>query len=246
MGRTFRGQRTYDTGKQNHHHCSVQHVVVQKPLSVFHYYFVTYENGCKRCGSLCITQAEHHAAFIGLHAVYLLGCKGGQPFAECGHNGHDYCNLQCSATLEQCVYIYYHAHTYQKIGDEQGVSNKLQPVHQRRHMRHQPVEHKTGQECAENSLHSCKLHKPRTQKYHGQNKDELHYAVGVLLEKPSGDYRECVDYGQGGHHNLACEHKPEKVSGISLVHAAYDCKHDKCKGHGYCRATDRDIYTSEF
>ena len=47
-----------------------------------------------------------------------------------------------------------HAHTYQKVGNKEGIARKLYAVHERRYMRYEAVEYQSGKEGAVNALQS--------------------------------------------------------------------------------------------
>jgi hypothetical protein len=46
--------RTYNTSEQNHDHRTIQNIIIQQPLSIFHNNTVTYQHSGQSRSSLCI------------------------------------------------------------------------------------------------------------------------------------------------------------------------------------------------
>ena len=75
-------------------------------------------------------EAEHHIASGRREAVDALYYIGGQPFRYKRHGQHDSGHSQ-SAAVGNHAYVYHHAHTYKKVGYEQGVAYKFYAAHKR-------------------------------------------------------------------------------------------------------------------
>ena len=244
-GGTFRYQRTDDTGEKDHHDRTVQYVIIEQTLSVFHDNFVPDQHRCQRSRRLCITESEDHAAFIGLHTVNLLRDPCSKPFAESSYHCHDYRHFQCFAPRKQASDIDNHTDTDQKVRNEQGISHKFQTVHQRRDMRNQAVQDQSGKESSQNSFHSYKLHQSASEENHRQHEHELHHAVVILPEKPATDAGEKEDDKETKEGYFRNEEHPEQTIDGAFKHSTNNGKDDKGKSDRNGRTTDSNIDTTQ-
>ena len=78
-----------------------------------------------------------------------------------------------------------HAHSDEKIGDEEGISHKFDALHQRSYGRDFAIEHDAHEEGAEETFHPCPFHEPSAQEHQDEHKDILHYALIKTTEKPT-------------------------------------------------------------
>ena len=135
----FRHHRTDDTGKQNHHHHTVEHIVAHQIYARCHLQSHAYHHHCDGTGSMGRSQSEHHIA-IGLREsedeARDIGCSR---FSKGTEEDDKRYNPYHFHTGEQGAHVDEHTHTYQEVGDKQGVSDKLDAIHQWRHLRDIPI-----------------------------------------------------------------------------------------------------------
>ena len=89
------------------------------------------------------------------------------------------------ASTEEQPHIDNHPHTDEEIGDEQCVADKLNAIHQWRHMRNVAIEDEAGKEGAEDSLHTGYVGKGGTHEKNGHDEDKLHHRIAVAAQKPA-------------------------------------------------------------
>lgn len=88
--------------------------------------------------------------------------------------------------LEEQVDIDEHAYSYQEIGDEKGIADELQAVHERRYVGNVSVEDEAGKESSEHALDAYYLGQGCTHEKHRHDEDELHDGITVAAQKPAG------------------------------------------------------------
>ena len=130
-------------------------------------------------------ETEHHVACRLGHLEQQAGEVGSHGFSEGSEEGDEEYDPQHIAACEHRPHINEHAHANQEIRDEQRIANKLDAVHQRRHMRNIPVENQSGDECAEDTLQSDGLRAGSAEEQHGHDEDELHDGIGITAQEPA-------------------------------------------------------------
>ena len=95
---------------------------------------------------------KHHVAISLRKSEDKAGDIGCNSLSESTKKDYQEHNPQHVDTREESAYIDKHAHTYQEIGNKQGITNKLYAVHQRRHVRDITVENQSREESAEDAL----------------------------------------------------------------------------------------------
>ncbi len=244
-GGAFGGKGADDTGKENHDYGAVQHIVVEQALAVFHDNAVPDKDGGKGGGCLCITQPEHHVAFFGFHVVDLLGNPCGNPFAGGCHDGHYYRHFQRFSACEEAADVNDHAYSDQEVRDEEGVADKFQTVHQGGHVRHEAVQHQSGEECAEDTFHPHKLHQSAAEKHHREHEDKLHHAVFVFPEEPATDAGEEENDEESQKDYFQQQEHPVQAVDVSFVHASDDGEYQKRQGYRDGGSADGDAHTPQ-
>ena len=138
-------------------------------------------------------EAEHHAPVRAVHAVDLLGDPGRHPFAHERYDEHHRGHGQ-GVAAHYHSHIDHHPHTYQEVGDEQGVAHKLDAVHQRGVGGDVAVEYQAGEEGAEHRFEADGSGYPGAEKHHHHHIDILRDLLAVELEKPPRDARIGVEH----------------------------------------------------
>ena len=152
LGGMLSHQGTDYTGKENHHHYTIEHDVVDEILAWRHLEAHAHHYHSDGSGSMGRSEAEHHITIGFRQPEQQTGDIGCQSLAE-GSEEYDkeYCPHHVESG-ENGPHIDEHTHTYQEIGDEQRVADKLDAVHQRRHMGDIAVEDQSGEEGAEDAF----------------------------------------------------------------------------------------------
>ena len=154
LGSVVGHECTDDTGDENHHHHTVEHVVVHQIDSWCHFQSHAYHDHGDGASSVGRCETEHHVACRLGHFEQQAGEVGSHGLSEGSEESDEEYDPQHIAAREHRPHINEHAHANQEIRDEQRIANKLDAVHQRRHMRNIPVENQSGDECAEDTLQS--------------------------------------------------------------------------------------------
>ena len=152
LGGVLSHQSADDTGEEDHHDHTVEHIVVDKILTRGHFEAHAHHNhgdGTSRMGR---GEAEHHVS-IGLRQsedeTGDIGCDSLSKGAE--EDDEEYHPDDVDAR-EEGAHVDEHAHTNQEVGDEQGITDKLDAVHQGRDVGDVSVEDQSGEEGAEDAF----------------------------------------------------------------------------------------------
>ena len=135
----FRHQRGNDTGDENHHDDAVKHVVADEVDTWRHLQPHTHHHHGDGTGCMCRCQAEHHVAVALRQTEQQARQVSGHCLAEGSEEGDEQYHPQHVRTVHQCPYVDEHAHTNQEVGNEEGVADELQTVHQWRHLGNIPI-----------------------------------------------------------------------------------------------------------
>ena len=82
-----------------------------------------------------------------------LGHHGGKPFGEHCHCRHHSSNVEGVPSVGDHIDVDKHSHSYQEIGDEDGIAYEFKPSHKCGSSGYETVEHKS---CKERSEHPFK------------------------------------------------------------------------------------------
>ena len=121
-----------------------------------------------------------------------------------------------------------HTHSDQEVGDEQGIADKLDAVHQRRDAGDEPVEDESGEKGTEDALQSAHLRHRGAEKQHREHVDVEHHRVGKMLEEPAGDAGQQQDGSAAEGRHLDDKEQPEGDAVVRFVGGlSYDGRHDQ-------------------
>ena len=99
-------------------------------------------------------QSEHHVP-LGLRQSEQQAREIGRyGLAECAEESYQQHNPPHARSFQQRAQIDKHAHANQKIGNEDGIADELNAVHQRRHLGNVAVQNQAGEEGSEDALQS--------------------------------------------------------------------------------------------
>ena len=219
---TLRNERAHNASYKNQQDGTIQNIIVQQAFPIGQNDVVPHQHSRQRCRCLCIAQSVHQLPFNPSHFIYFLRQPAGNPFTcQCHHN-HYSRYFQSIAMTENHVHINQHTHTYQEIGNKQGVAHKLQMVHQRRDMRNQPVQYQTCKESTQDTFHPHKLHQSGSEKNHGKHEYELHHVVIVPPEEPTAYAWKQIYNQDTQEDNLYDKPYPEEAVRLPLEHTTHN------------------------
>ena len=123
-------QGTNNTSDEDHDHHAVEHIIVHQELSGSHLQAHSHhhhgDGTCRMSGC----QTEHHIA-IGLRKMEeKTGYIGSCGLSESTEESDEKHNPQHINTRKEGTHVDKHTHAYQEIGDKQGITDKLDTVHQ--------------------------------------------------------------------------------------------------------------------
>ena len=121
----------------------------------------------------------------GGHFETPTGDVGRNGLAQCANKGDGQHHPNDALPLKQQAKIDEHAHTDEEIGNEDGVADELDAVHQRRKSRNIAVKNKAGKERTEYSFEPNGRRNGRTKEENGHHKDELHHGIAVSAQEPT-------------------------------------------------------------
>ena len=132
-------QRGDDAGDQNHDHHTVQHIVVGQRCLRPHHQSLAHHHHSDGTGGVGRCQTEHHVA-VGLGQSEEQGREiGGQRLAERAEEGDEEHDAPHLRSRGQRAQVDQHTHADEEERDEQGIADKLDAVHQGRHLRYVPI-----------------------------------------------------------------------------------------------------------
>ena len=102
------------------------------------------ERGCRACGG----ESHHDAPFGFRPAKKSLRESGRKPFATGTGEQHHSGNEKDLPTCEHRLHIDEHAHTDEEVGNEKGIADKFDVVHQRAGRWDFAIEHQTHEKRA--------------------------------------------------------------------------------------------------
>ena len=194
-----------------------------------------------------VGQTEYHLPVKGAHVIGELRYPGGKPFAQRCHYRHHYGYIESVPSRKYHLDIDEHSHADEKVRDENGVAHKLDAVHQRRHIGDVAVHDDASEESAKHALKTYKPGGAARQKHHGEYKYELHHAVAVVLEKPSGDARKQIDDRDAVYHKTQQQHQHFRRVELSVVmNADTHRKHNQRAKHRHDGTGDGDNHRGRF
>ena len=174
-----------DARSQDEHHGSTHHIFVEQMLSVGQNDFISH-HGNRQCRSRARgAQSAHHVSLSGgklQSPSHQLRCE---KFARRSDNDHCQSHGGDVPTREDGVQIDNHAHPNEEIGNEEGISHKLDALHQRSHSRDFAIEHDAHEEGTEKPFHSSPFHEPSSQEDQDEHEDILHHSLIETTEKPT-------------------------------------------------------------
>ena len=136
---------------------------------------------------LSITQPENNPPLVHRHSKCFLGKPCRRIFGDSSHDNHHNTDLYRFPTIKKGTIINQHPHSYQKERDKNSISDKYDPVHQRRGSGNQTVQSHSGQKSADNRLDTSNLRQKGPQKHHDQHENILGYIILTTLKKPTPD-----------------------------------------------------------
>ena len=218
-------QGTDDTSDEDHDHHAVKHVIVHQILSGSHLQPHTHHHhrdGTCRMGGC---QAEHHIAIGFRQTEKKTGDIGGSGLSESTEKGNEEHDPQYVDTRKEGAHIDEHTHTYQEIGDEQGITDKLDAVHQGRDVWDISVEDQSGEERAEDSLDTNERGEGCTEEHDAQHEDILHHRITISAEEIASQFGNQDDAARTEGCELHHEEYPEQPATTALEGTGESCQH---------------------
>ena len=108
---------------------------------------------------------------------------GCQVFGEGACHDHDEHHHSGFAFAEHGGDIHQHAHANQEVGDEEGIADELDAVHQRGGVGYKTVEHQSSQKGSEDAFEPTEFSGGGSKEHHGKREGELYDGVTELAEK---------------------------------------------------------------
>ena len=152
LGGMLRHHRGNDTGDEDHHHNTIDHVAVGEIDARRHFETHAHHDHRDGTGRMGGGHTEHHVAVALGQTEYQTGDVGGHGFAEGAEEGYEADHQQHLDGGEDGTHVDQHAHTNQEIGDKDRVTDKLDAVHQRGDLGDVSVEDQARQESTEDAL----------------------------------------------------------------------------------------------
>ena len=107
--------------------------------------------------------------------------------------------------MEEHAYVDEHANADKKVGDEEGIADKLDAVHQRRYVRYVAVENQSGEERAEDAFYADRLAERGAHEEDGKHEYELHDGIAIASQEPACKARDDERQRHAVKHKLARE-----------------------------------------
>ena len=239
------GEGRNGAGGQDHQDRAVQHALAQQTDRfsvgcladddvVAHHY------GCERGGYVGAAQAEDDRPLVAGEFERFLSEQRGDVFGGGDQDDHHGSDLDALPVAEEGPVVDQHAYADQKEGDEDGVADEFDAVHQGRGARDEAVEGQTREEGADDRLQSGQMCQVGAQEDHDQHENVLGDVVAAMLEEPVPDQREEQHDECDAEHDRDAEPVPEHVVRVSGDHAYYDRQQQQGQRIGNDRASDGD------
>ena len=213
LGGMLGHQRRYDARDKNHDDHAVQYLVVHQILAGADFQAHAYHDHGDGSGGMGTRQSEHHVAGSFGQTEQQARQVGGHGLAEGAEEGDEKHNPQHVGALEQGADIDEHAHADEEIGNEQGVADELDAVHQRRHMGYVAAENQPREEGSHDALDVDGLGEGCREEHHAEHEDVLHDGIGIAAQEIA------CQLGYAPHHQgyqgyeLGEEQQPEGDAG---------------------------------
>mgnify|MGYP007072515819 CR=1 FL=1 len=247
VGAALRGEGRDGAGGQDHEDRAVEDALVQEPDRlalgrVAEDDVVAHHHGGECRGDVRRAQAEDHRALVLRQTEGLLREEGGDVLGGRDEQDHHGGDLEALPVAEEGAVVDEHAHADQEEGDEDGVADELDAVHQGRRARDEAVEGQTREEGADDGLEACQLRKVGAQEDQRQHEDILRDVVADVLEEPVREQREEHRDDDDAEHDREREPPPEVVVDVARGHAHDDREQQQGQRVGDDRAAhgDRD------
>ena len=176
---------------------------------------------------MCFGETEHHHTFCVVHAEEFAADEGGEEFGKGACHHHDEHHHGCLAFTEHRGNIDQHAHTYQEVGDEEGIADEFDAIHQWGGVGHKAVEHQTCQEGSEDALQPAELSGGCCKEHHCEGEGELYDGIAEFTEKGTDEawqQEEHADDEEGELHGKEC---PKPEASCSLDGAGDACQEEQ-------------------
>ena len=170
----------------------------------------------------------------------LLRQAGGYVFGRRDHDDHDDAHLDALPALEEGAVVDQHAYADQKEGDEDGVADEFDAVHQRRGAGNEAVHGQSREKGADDGFESGQLGQVGPQEDHDQNEHILRDVVAASLEEPAPDDREKHQNGRDAPHDRDAEPVPEAAVGLAGGEPHHHRQHHQSQDVGDDRAAHGD------
>ena len=245
VGAALGGEGRDGAGGQNHQDRAVEHALAQQADGfavgrMAQDDVVAHHHGGQRCGHVGRAQTENHRPLVAREAESLLGEPRRDEFRRGDEHDHDGRHLDALPVAEEGAVVDEHAHADQEKGNEDGVSDELDAVHQRRGAGDQAVEGQSREERADNRLQTRQLGEVGAQEDHHQHEDILRDVVAALLEEPVGQPREEEDDDGDAEEHRTAEPPPEHFVDVARGHADDHGEQQQGQRVGDDRAADGD------
>ena len=247
VGAALRGEGRDGARGQDHEDRAVEHALAEQTDRfavgrVAQDDVVADHHGGERGGDVRRAQAEDHRALVLRQTEGLLREVGGEVLGGGDEQDHHGGDLEALPVAEEGAIVDEHAHADQKEGDEDGVADELDAVHQGRRARDEAVEGQTREEGADDGLEACQLRKVGAQEDQRQHEDILRDVVADVFEEPVREQREEHRDDDDAEHDREREPPPEVVVDVARGHAHDDREQQQGQRVGDDRAAhgDRD------
>ena len=137
--RMFRHHGADDAGDEDHDDDTVQHLVGDQKDARTDFQSHTHHHHRDSTGSMGAGQSEHHVSRRFRQSEQQAGQIGRYRLAERTEEVYQGHNPQHVRPLKQRFHVDEHTHTYQEVGNEDGITRELDAVHQGRHVRDIPI-----------------------------------------------------------------------------------------------------------
>ena len=131
------------------------------------------------------SQAEHHVRRRDGQTEDKSSYIAGNHLADSTHDNHDNNHIDGVPAFEKYAYVDKHSHTNQEIGDEDGITDKLQSSHQWGKTWDITVECQSGKESTKHTFQTYKCGDSRTKKQDRKDEDKLCDGIAVMLQEPA-------------------------------------------------------------
>ena len=131
--------------------------------------------------------------------------------------------------MEEQPQVDEHAHADEEVGDEDGIADELNAVHQWRHMGNETVQYEAGEECSDDAVETDGLAQGSTHEEHCHDEDELHHGIAVAAQKPARQpWQEQEQYGNECS-KFGCEEHPEPHTSTTAEGSFKGSQTDECQ-----------------